>query len=346
MAAAVRSTPVCRAGSARRLGFMRAITLPRFGDPSVLTLSEVIEPPVGPSDVRIDVVGAGINGADIAQRRGNYPSPSGAPSWPGLEVSGVVSAVGDEVTEWRIGNEVCALLPGGGYAERAVVDQGLVLPVPKGVSVLDAAALPEVAATVWSNVFMNAGLLPSETFLAHGGSSGIGAMAIQIAVARGSRVFATAGSAEKVAFAERLGATGINYREQDFVEVTGHELGGHGLDVILDMVGGDYIARDIRALAIGGRIMVIANQSGDTSSFDIGSLMAKRGRIWATTLRARPLAERTAIVASVRENVWPLIEQGLVAPTVDSVFAPQDVADAHRRMESSAHMGKILLRLA
>jgi putative PIG3 family NAD(P)H quinone oxidoreductase len=323
---------------------MRAITLPRFGDASVLTLSEVVEPPVGPSDVRIDVVGAGINGADISQRRGNYPPPSGAPVWPGLEVSGVVSAVGDDVSEWRVGDEVCALLPGGGYAERAVVDQGLVLPVPAGVSVLDAAALPEVAATVWSNVYMSAELLPTESFLVHGGSSGIGAMAIQLAHAQGSRVFATAGSAEKVAFAESLGAVGISYREQDFVEVTGHELGGHGLDVILDMVGGDYLARDIRALGVGGRIMVIANQSGDTSSFNVGSLMMKRGRIWATTLRARPLAERIAIIASVRESVWPLIEQGLVKPTVDSVFTPEEAADAHRRMESSAHMGKILLQ--
>lgn len=301
---------------------------------------------MGPSDVRIDVVGAGVNGADLLQRRGSYPPPSGVPLWPGLEVSGVVSAVGDEVSTWRVGDEVCALLQGGGYAERVVVDQGLVLPVPAGVSVLEAAALPEVTATVWSNVFMYAELLPTEAFLAHGGSSGIGAMAIQVAAARGSRVFATVGSREKLAFVEQLGAIGINYREQDFVEVTGHELGGHGLDVILDMVGGDYIGRDIRALAIGGRIMVIANQSRDASSIDVGALMAKRGHIWGTTLRPRPLAERTAVIASVRESVWPLIEQGLVRPTVDSVFAPDEAADAHRRMESSAHMGKIVLQFA
>ncbi|CAD6009308.1 NAD(P)H-quinone oxidoreductase [Agreia sp. COWG] len=325
---------------------MRAITLPTFGEPDVLTLADVIEPPVGPNDVRIDVVGAGINGADVSQRRGSYPPPAGAPLWPGLEVSGTISALGDEVSEWQLGDEVCALLPGGGYAERAVVDAGLVLPVPSGVSLLDAAALPEVAATVWSNVFMSAQLRPTESFLAHGGSSGIGAMAIQIARALGSRVFATAGSAEKVAFIDALGATGINYRQDDFVEVTGHELGGQGVDVILDMVGGDYLARDIRALAVGGRIMVIANQSGEVSSFNVGSLMMKRGRIWATTLRARPLAERVAIVAAVRESVWPLVEQGLVRPTVDSVFAPDDAADAHRRMESSAHMGKILLSFA
>jgi putative PIG3 family NAD(P)H quinone oxidoreductase len=325
---------------------MRAITLPSFGDPSVLTLADVLEPPVGPRDVRIDVVGAGLNGADISQRRGDYPPPSGAPLWPGLEVSGVVSAVGDDVREWSLGDEVCALLSGGGYADHAIVDAGLVLPVPSGVSVLDAAGLPEVAATVWSNVFMNARLLPGESFLAHGGSSGIGAMAIQIARALGSRVFATAGSAEKVAFAESLGATGINYREQDFVEVTGHELGGSGVDVILDMVGGDYLGRDISALAVGGRIMCIADQSGEASSINVRALMAKRARIWGTTLRSRPLAERTAIIAAVRESVWPLIEQGLVRPTIDSVFDPERAADAHRLMESSRHMGKILLQFS
>jgi putative PIG3 family NAD(P)H quinone oxidoreductase len=325
---------------------MRAITLPSFGDPSVLTLADVHEPPLGPHDVRIDVVGAGLNGADISQRRGNYPPPSGAPLWPGLEVSGVVSALGDEVQEWAIGDEVCALLPGGGYADHVIVDAGLVLPVPSGVSVLEAAALPEAAATVWSNVFMNAQLLPSESFLAHGGSSGIGAMAIQIAGALGSRVFATAGSAEKVAFVEALGATGINYREQDFVEITGHELGGSGVDVILDMVGGDYLGRDIGALAVGGRIMCIADRDGEASCIDVRALMMKRARIWGTTLRSRPLAERTAIIAAVRQSVWPLIERGLVRPTIDSVFEPEHAADAHWLMESSRHMGKILLRFS
>jgi putative PIG3 family NAD(P)H quinone oxidoreductase len=325
---------------------MRAITLPSFGDPSVLTLADVHEPPLGPHDVRIDVVGAGLNGADISQRRGNYPPPSGAPLWPGLEVSGVISALGDEVQEWAIGDEVCALLPGGGYADHVIVDAGLVLPVPSGVSVLEAAALPEAAATVWSNVFMNAQLLPSESFLAHGGSSGIGAMAIQIAGALGSRVFATAGSAEKVAFVEALGATGINYREQDFVEITGHELGGSGVDVILDMVGGDYLGRDIGALAVGGRIMCIADRDGEASCIDVRALMMKRARIWGTTLRSRPLAERTAIIAAVRQSVWPLIERGLVRPTIDSVFEPERAADAHRLMESSRHMGKILLRFS
>jgi putative PIG3 family NAD(P)H quinone oxidoreductase len=323
---------------------MRAITLPSFGDPSVLTFADV--PPLGPHDVRIDVVGAGLNGADISQRRGNYPPPSGAPLWPGLEVSGVISALGDEVQEWAIGDEVCALLPGGGYADHVIVDAGLVLPVPSGVSVLEAAALPEAAATVWSNVFMNAQLLPSESFLAHGGSSGIGAMAIQIAGALGSRVFATAGSAEKVAFVEALGATGINYREQDFVEITGHELGGSGVDVILDMVGGDYLGRDIGALAVGGRIMCIADRDGEASCIDVRALMMKRARIWGTTLRSRPLAERTAIIAAVRQSVWPLIERGLVRPTIDSVFEPEHAADAHRLMESSRHMGKILLRFS
>jgi putative PIG3 family NAD(P)H quinone oxidoreductase len=325
---------------------MFAITTPSYGDPSVLTLAEVSEPVLGGNDVRIDVVAAGLNGADIGQRRGSYPSPPGSPEWPGLEVSGVVGAVGDEVQEFRVGDEVCALVPGGGYAERVAVDARLVLPVPRGVSVLDAAGLPEVVATVWSNVFMNAQLRPEETFLVHGGSSGIGGAAIQIAAALGSRVISTAGSAEKVAFIESLGAVGVDYKTDDFVAVVQRETDGRGADVILDMVGGDYLARDIRALAMGGRIMFIANKSGSDSTFNVGSLMAKRGRLWGTTLRSRPLAERAEILASVRESVWPLIEQGLVKPVIDSVYAPDAAAHAHRRMESSAHIGKILIRFA
>jgi putative PIG3 family NAD(P)H quinone oxidoreductase len=323
---------------------MRAITTPTFGDPSVLTVAEVPEPAVGPNDVRIDVLGAGLNGADIAQRRGGYPSPPGAPAWPGMEASGTVSAVGADVTAFRLGDEVCTLVPGGAYAERVVADAGLVLPVPAGISLLDAAGLPEVVATVWANVFLSAQLKPGETLLVHGGSSGIGTMAIQLAVALGSPVIATAGSAEKVAYIESLGAVGVDYKNDDFVEAVQRETDGAGANVVLDMVGGDYIARDIRALAMEGRIMCIANQSREQTTFDIGTLMAKRGRIWGTTLRPRPLAERSAILASVREKVWPLIEQGSVRPVIDSVFSAEDAADAHRRMESSAHIGKILLR--
>lgn len=325
---------------------MRAITTPTFGDADVMTLTEIEAPALGEHDVRITVVAAGVNGADLAQRRGTYPSPPGAPAWPGLEVSGTIAERGAAVTRFHVGDEVCALIPGGGYAEQVVVDARLVLPVPHGVSVLDAAGLPEVAATVFSNIFMLANLQPGETLLVHGGSSGIGSMAIQLAVAFGAKVLTTVGNAEKLAFVEQLGATGINYREQDFVEAVAAATGGAGADVILDLVGGEYLARNIRALAMEGRIMSIANQSGEASTFNIGALMMKRGRIWGTTLRSRPLAERAAIIASVREKVWPLFERGLVHPVIDSVFAANDAADAHRRVESSAHIGKVLIRFS
>jgi putative PIG3 family NAD(P)H quinone oxidoreductase len=324
---------------------MKAITLPRFGSSDVLELADVPVPPLGAGDVRIRVAGAGINGADISQREGHYPPPAGAPDWPGLEVSGIVAEVGTAVSGFAPGDAVCALLPGGGYAEQVVVDAGLVLPVPAGVALLDAASLPEVTATVWSNVFLLGGLKPGQTLLVHGGSSGIGSMAIQLAIALGSRVVATVGSAEKVAFVERLGATGVNYRTDDFVAVVHTATAGRGADVVLDMVGGDYLPRNIAALAVGGRIMCIANRSGTESSFAMGALMQKRGLIWATTIRARPIEERRDIVASVRESVWPLLESGRVAPVIDSVFALADASSAHERMESSAHIGKIVLRV-
>ncbi|MCX7522022.1 NAD(P)H-quinone oxidoreductase [Microbacterium sp. STN6] len=322
---------------------MRAVTVPSPGGPEALVPAQVAQPTLGARDVLIHVAAAGVNGADLAQRAGHYPPPAGAPPWPGLEVSGVVSASGELVEGFDEGDAVCALLPGGGYAERVAVDERLVLPVPHGVAARDAAALPEVVATVWSNVFMFAALQPGETLLVHGGSSGIGSMAIQLATALGSPVIATAGSAEKVAFCESLGAIGVNYREQDFVDAVRERTDGHGADVVLDIVGGEYIARDIAALATEGRIMVIADRGRTPSAFQVGALMAKRGRIWGTTLRARPIEERAAVLASVRENVWPLIEREHVRPIVDSVFPLEEAADAHRRMESSAHMGKILL---
>jgi putative PIG3 family NAD(P)H quinone oxidoreductase len=324
---------------------MKAVTISHFGPADVLELGDVQAPELGAGDVRIAVVGAGVNGADIAQREGHYPPPEGAPSWPGLEASGTVTEVGAAVSGFAVGDEVCALLPGGGYAEEVVVDAGLVLPVPAGVSAFDAAALPEVAATVWSNVFMMATLQPGQTLLVHGGTSGIGTMAIQLAIGLGSPVIATAGSAEKVEFVETMGATGVNYRTQDFVEVVKAVTGGRGADVILDMVGGDYLERNISCLAVGGRITCIANRSGQRSTFAIGALMAKRGQILAATIRARPLAERQEIVAGVRKHVWPLVEAGRVKPVIDSVFDLGDAASAHERMESSAHIGKILLRM-
>lgn len=330
-------------GAASSVATMRAITLPSYGDPDVLTVSDIPEPEMGEGDVLIDVAAAGVNRADIGQRMGNYPPPPGAPDWPGMELSGIVASVGAEVTGFRPGDRVCALVPGGGYADRAVVDARLLLPVPAGVGLVDAAGIPEAACTVWANVFMAAGLETGQTLLVHGGSSGVGSMAIQIATALGADVFATAGSAEKVAFCADLGARGINYRDEDFAQIVSAETDRRGANVVLDIVGGDYLERNIASLAMDGTIMIIANQSGARAAFDLRGLMGRRGRIWATTLRARPIAERAAIVAGVRESVLPLFADGRIHPVTDSVFPLERAADAHRRMESSAHLGKILL---
>lgn len=319
---------------------MRAILISEPGDPDVLTPGEAPDPTAGPGEVVLDVVAAGVNRADVNQRQGHYPPPPGAPEWPGLEVSGTVADPGD--TAFARGDRVCALLAGGGYAERVAVDARLVLPVPDGVDLVEAAGLPEAAATVWSNVFQSAQLQPGETLLVHGGSSGIGTMAIQIATALGSRVLATAGSGAKVAFCESLGATAVDYHEADFVEKA-QELGG--ADVVLDLVGGDYLERNIAALRTGGRIMVIANQSNAASTFQLGALMAKRGRVWGTTLRSRPIAEKAEVIRGLREHVWPLVEQGVVRPIIDTVFSLDEAALAHRRMEEGGHVGKLLLRV-
>ena len=322
---------------------MRAIVVTEPGGPEQLIIGEVELAPVGPTDVRIRVAAAGVNRADIAQREGNYPPPKGEPEWPGLEVSGTITEVGAEVTDYTVGDEVCALLSGGGYADEVVVDAGLVLPIPAGVSLVEAAALPEVAATVWSNIFRDAGLQEGQVLLVHGGSSGIGSMAIQLAVARGARVATTAGSAKKLAFCADLGAeTVINYREEDFAERVREEYPGRA-NVILDIVGGAYAKQNIRALATDGSIMHIANQSGAPMEFNPAALMVKRGRFWATTLRGRSLADKRSIMAKVREHVWPLVEVGEVRPIVDSTYAFSEAADAHRHMESSEHIGKILL---
>jgi putative PIG3 family NAD(P)H quinone oxidoreductase len=325
---------------------MRAVIVAEPGDADVLTLADRPDPEPGPGEVRIRVVAAGLNGADLSQRRGFYPSPAGAPDWPGLEVSGTVDALGDGVGEWRVGDRVCALLPGGGYAELVTVDAGLVLPVPEAVDLVEAAGLPEVVATVWSNVFQLGALAAGEALLVHGGSSGIGTMAIQLGRAFGADVIATAGSPEKAAFCRELGAlAAVDYRSQDFVEAALAFTDGRGVDVVLDIVGGSYIARDLDALATGGRILSIAVREHGPASIDMGLLMRKRARIQGTTLRARPLAERVAIIAAARENVWPLLADGRVRPVIDSVFPLEDASAAHRRMESSAHRGKILLRV-
>ncbi|MFC5909699.1 NAD(P)H-quinone oxidoreductase [Streptacidiphilus monticola] len=320
---------------------MHAITIAKPGGPEELVWSEVPDPVPGEGEVLVEVAASAVNRADVLQRQGFYDPPPGASAYPGLEVSGRVVELGPGVAGWAVGDEVCALLAGGGYAERVVVPAGQLLPVPKGVDLVHAAALPEVVCTVWSNVFQVAHLRPAETLLVHGGSSGIGTMAIQLGKAVGARVVVTAGSAEKLAACQELGADVlVNYREQDFVEAV-RELGG--ADVILDVMGAKYLDRNLDALAVNGRLVVIGMQGGVKGELNLSKLMAKRAAIAATSLRARPLDEKAAIVASVREHVWPLVESGSVRPVVDRVFPMADAAGAHRLMESSAHIGKIVL---
>jgi putative PIG3 family NAD(P)H quinone oxidoreductase len=323
---------------------MLAVTVTEPGEPDALRLARVPDPVAHPGEVVIAVAAAGVNGADISQRRGFYPPPAGAPEWPGLEVSGTIAEVGPGVGHWSVGDRVCALLPGGGYAESVAVDAGLVLPVPDTVDLVEAAGLPETVATVWSNVFRLGRLAPGETLLVHGGSSGIGSAAIQLGRAFGAQVIATAGNAVKTAFCRELGAdAAIDYRAQDFVEAVLAVTGGRGADVVLDIVGGSYIARDLDALAVGGRIMAIATRDRTPASLDIGLLMRKRALVHGTTLRARPLDERRELIADVERHVWPLLRTGQLRPIIDSVFPLVDAPHAHRRMEASLHRGKILL---
>lgn len=323
---------------------MKAVTIREPGPPDVLELAEVDDVRPGPGEVRIAVAATAVNRADVMQRLGHYPPPPGAPAWPGLECSGTVAEVGEGVTDWAVGDEVCALLTGGGYAEQVVVPATQVLPVPTGVDVVDAAALPEVVCTVWSNVFMTAGLRPGEVLLVHGGSSGIGTMAIQLARQVGARVAVTAGSAEKLERCRELGAEiGVNYREQDFVEQVRASTDGHGADVVLDNMGAKYLARNVDVLATSGRLVVIGLQGGRRAELDLGALMAKRAAVIGTTLRARAAQEKATIVASVREHAWPLIADGLVRPVIHTRMPLAQAADAHRLVESSAHVGKVLL---
>jgi putative PIG3 family NAD(P)H quinone oxidoreductase len=323
---------------------VKAITIPEPGEADALVPADVPTPDPAHDQVRIRVAAAGVNRADVIQRKGFYPPPPGAPEYPGLEVSGTVDALGEGVDGWRVGDEVCALLAGGGYAEHVCVAAGQVLPVPSGVSLEDAAALPEVVCTVWSNVFMTANLLPGQTLLVHGGSSGIGTMAIQLAREVGARVAVTAGSAEKLEACRTLGAEVlVNYREQDFVEELRTATAGAGADVILDNMGAKYLARNVDALAVNGRLVVIGLQGGARAELDLGMLLRKRGAVIATSLRARPASEKAAIVAAVREHVWPLVESGRVEPVVHSRHPLGEAAAAHRELEGSGHIGKILL---
>jgi putative PIG3 family NAD(P)H quinone oxidoreductase len=323
---------------------MRAITITQPGGPEVLAIREVPDAAAGPGEVLVAVAAAGVNRADLMQRMGHYPPPPGAPEYPGLECSGTVAALGEGVDGWSVGDEVCALLSGGGYAELVAVPAGQLLPVPRGLSVVDAAALPEVACTVWSNVFMTAQLQPGEVLLVHGGSSGIGTMAIQLAKAAGARVAVTAGTADKLERCRQLGADIlVNYREQDFVEVVRHATEGHGADVVLDTIGAKYLARNLDVLAANGRQVTIGLQGGARAELDLGLLLRKRAAVIAASLRARPAAEKATIVAAVREHVWPLVEDGVVRPVVHATMPLADAGAAHELLQASTHVGKVLL---
>ncbi|MBB4938354.1 putative PIG3 family NAD(P)H quinone oxidoreductase [Streptosporangium album] len=307
------------------------------GGPGVLAWQEVPDPVPGPGDVLIDVAASAVNRADVMQRQGLYDPPPGAPPYPGLECSGVVAEVGSDVEDFKPGDRVCALLAGGGYAEKVAVPWQQVMPVPDGVDLVEAAALPEVACTVWSNVFMIGRLRKGETLLVHGGASGIGTMAIQLAKAFGSRVVVTAGSAEKIARCLDLGADeGIDYHKEDFAEKV-------QADVILDIIGGKYLQGNVKALKTGGRLVVIGLQGGSKGELNLGALLAKRASVHGTTLRGRPVDEKGVIVRGVVENVWPLVAAGAIRPVIYARVPMSDAAEAHKIMESGDHIGKILL---
>ena len=323
---------------------MKAIVFSQPGGPEVLAWSEVPDPVPGDGEVLVEVAGAAVNRADLLQRQGFYDPPPGSSEILGLECSGRIAALGPGVSGWAVGDRVCALLTGGGYAQRVAVPSGQLLPVPDSVDLVDAAGLPEAVCTVWSNVFMAAGLQPGETLLVHGGASGIGTTAIQLAKSLGATVLVTVGSKEKAQRCVELGAdAAIDYRNEDFVERV-HELtAGHGADVILDIMGASYLGRNVDALAINGRLVNIGMQGGSKAELDLGKLMRKRAAVLATTLRARPLEEKAAIVAAVREHVWPLVASGAFRVIVDRRVPLPDAADAHRAVEASDHVGKVLL---
>ena len=323
---------------------MRAVTTDGAGGPEVLQVAEVPDPEPGAGEVLVKVAATAVNRADTLQRQGVYPPPPGASDIIGLECSGTIAAVGSDVEGWAVGDEVCALLAGGGYAELVAVPAGQLMPVPDGVDLVTAGALPEVVCTVWSNVFMVAGLQRGERLLVHGGAGGIGTVAIQLAAALGAQVFTTAGTEEKRALCRELGAdVAIDYREEDFVEVVREHTDGAGVDVVLDNMGGKYLGRNVDALATEGRLVVIGLQGGATGELDLGALLRKRGAVIATSLRGRPVEGKAAICASVVEHVWPLVADGTVRTIVDSVLPLDQVADAHRRMDEGAHTGKIVL---
>ena len=323
---------------------MQCIGFASPGGPEVLNLIERPLPAPKQGEVLIKIAAAGINRADCYQRQGAYPPPPGASDILGLEVSGTIAALGEGVINWKVGDKVCALVSGGAYAQYCTAHSGSCFAIPTGYDWVKAAALPETFMTVWSNVWMRAALKPSETLLVQGGSSGIGTTAIQLAKAFGHRVFVTAGSAEKCAACEKLGAEkAINYHTEDFVEVVKKLTDGRGVNVILDMVGGDYIPRELNALAEEGRIVLIAFQRGMQASVDLGLIMRRRLTVTGSTLRARDETFKTSVAGAVKEKIWPLLESGKLAPVISATFPLAQAADAHRLMESSQHIGKIIL---
>lgn len=323
---------------------MRYIEIATPGEPEVMVVAEGPAPTAKAGEVLLEVAAAGINRPDVMQRKGLYPPPPDASPIPGLEVSGTVVALGEGVTQWQVGDQVCALANGGGYAEYVAVPAGQCLPIPQGLSLAQAAALPETCFTVWTNVFDRARLEAGETFLVHGGTSGIGTTAIQLAKAMGARVFATAGSDEKCQACLDLGAErAVNYRNEDYVQAFKQATDGKGVDVILDMVGGDYIARNIQLAAMDARIVNIAFLQGSKVALNMAPVMMKRLTLTGSTLRPQSAAAKAAIAQSLKEKVWPLIAAGQVAPVIAKTFALEQVADAHRLMESSQHIGKIVM---
>ena len=323
---------------------MRCVEIPAYGGPEALTLANRPLPQLQAGEVLVKVAAAGVNRPDLLQRQGHYPPPPGASDIPGLEIAGEIVGLDANIAQWRTGDKVCALVAGGGYAEYCAVPAAQCLPIPRGLSAVAAASLPETFFTVWSNVFDRAGLKPNETFLVQGGSSGIGVTAIQMVHAFGHRVFATAGSGEKCAACEKLGAErAINYKTEDFVEVIKNATRGKGVDVILDMVGGDYVPRELKALADDGRIVLIAWLGGSKTTLDLGEILRRRLTLTGSSLRARPVEIKAEIAGRLKEKIWPLIEAGKIKPVIHATFALEEVAQAHALMESGAHIGKIVL---
>ena len=326
---------------------MRVVEISQPGGPEVLQTSNRPVPLPGPDEILIRIVAAGVNRPDVLQRKGAYAPPPGASDLPGLEAAGEIVAIGATVTRWNIGDQVCALLPGGGYAEYALTHADHALPIPAGLTMVQAAALPETFFTVWTNVFIRGRLKAGETFLVHGGTSGIGTTAIQLASVMGARVFATAGSTEKCAVCCDLGAEiAVNYRDSDFVDRLRNATNGKGVDLILDMVGGSYINRNIDALALDGRLVFISFLDGAKAEVNFAQVMMKRLTITGSTLRPQSVQAKAVIAQALRDKVWPLIEAGRIAPVMDRVFRLNQAADAHRRIEDAGHIGKIVLEIS